>query len=224
MQRDLPLAEDLILLFADDEGHTAWHKAVGWYMGLAVAGAIIHELIVLDRLRIDEDGIVVLQDASSTGDEIFDEFLRKIGNWLKEYPSKSRLPRTLPQCLYDNSYLGWNCSTILHDRMVNRGILRKMSRRWLWIFPRWPIYSVTDKGRAAGLKKSIADYIMRLHHTDGRLNRLIGLAAATGLLARALAGTVGPDVLERAKIFIDADVSASGVNTAIMWKESESSP
>lgn len=210
MRSDLSLAEEVILLFTDNKGLMPWHRTIGFYMGLAIEGAVIYELVQLGRIRIDSEGIVTLNDASPTGDAVLDKFIATIKEWLAKYPSKSLLSRTLSNYLYDNRYLGWGCSTFLHDRMVDKKILRKIPRRWLWLFPRRPLYIIVDERVASKLKKRIADYILQPQQSDEHLNRLIGLVA----------GTTG---YEEAKKFIDTDVVTSAVNTAYLWTQTEES-
>jgi Golgi phosphoprotein 3 len=73
----LTLYEELFLVaFHEDKGKLI--PATMENLPVGLAGAILADLVLNGRLRVDENHRLVLQDASPTGDEILDAALEKI--------------------------------------------------------------------------------------------------------------------------------------------------
>src|SRR5688572_33010134 len=71
---DLKLYEQVLLLSLHEEKGTA-HAA---YYGLAIGGAILAELALLDRIRLDpakREALVPIVDGPGTGDKVLDGYL-----------------------------------------------------------------------------------------------------------------------------------------------------
>jgi len=120
------LAEDLLLLLTDDA--TGKLLLPAEQVDIALGGANLLELTLLERVSLDEGKHVVVFDPSSTGDLILDGALGVIG------ARQGRKPKAVVEPL------GENLRTTLYVRLVAEGVLRAEERKVLGIFPvhRWP--------------------------------------------------------------------------------------
>jgi len=120
------LAEDLLLLLTDDA--TGKLLLPAEQVDIALGGANLLELTLLERVSLDEAEHVVVLDPSSTGDPILDGALRVIG------ARQGRKPKAVVEPL------GENLRTVLYARLVAEGVLRAQERKVLGVLPvhRWP--------------------------------------------------------------------------------------
>src|SRR5664280_3803553 len=120
------LAEDLLLLLTDDASGKLLLPAE--QVDIALGGANLLELTLVERVSLDEEKHVVVFDPSSTGDPILDGALGVIG------ARQGRKPKAVVEPL------GENLRTTLYVRLVDEGVLRAEERKVLGILPvhRWP--------------------------------------------------------------------------------------
>ncbi|SDT82662.1 Golgi phosphoprotein 3 (GPP34) [Streptomyces sp. TLI_053] len=71
------LAEEIMLLSLDDESGQAKDR---WTVGWIVAGGLLLELALAERVRVDGNRVEVV-DTSSTGDALLDDRLEAIAAW-----------------------------------------------------------------------------------------------------------------------------------------------
>jgi Golgi phosphoprotein 3 len=176
---DLKLYEQVLLLSLHDEKGTA-HAA---YYGLAIGGAILAELALLDRIRLEpgkRESLVTIMDGPSTGDRLLDKFVKRIA------ASKRRLS---PQMWIDNFSVIPDLVERIAQPLADRGILHRDKGRVLWIFRR-TIYPTANPGPESRLVEEIRNGIQRDGPVEPRLAILIGIAHSAGVLeyvfARAL--------------------------------------
>ena len=74
--RTLSLPEELILMLLNEE-NGYFHQVPGWNLNCAVAGAVLAELALRDRVDTDADSLFLV-DLTRTGDSILDPFLDEI--------------------------------------------------------------------------------------------------------------------------------------------------
>ncbi|MFH1278600.1 MAG: GPP34 family phosphoprotein [Candidatus Eisenbacteria bacterium] len=108
-KNELFLHEEVLLLALRDEKGTVPSSTC---IEFPLAGAMIAELLLLERIRIDEKSkkkkLVDLVDGTPTGDDVLDEALRKIAtakrraslkNWVMRFRRMARLKRRVAEGL-----------------------------------------------------------------------------------------------------------------------------
>lgn len=169
----LALHEEVLLLALLDKKGTI---AMGAHCAFALSGAIAGELLLGERIRLDEAGkklMVDLIDRSPTGDDVLDEAIERIATakrradvrtWVRRLSAMKRLRHRVAL------------------RLVDRGILRADEDKVLLLFTR-KIYPERDpkpeREIVARLRQAIFTYTSEL---DARTTLLIALAHPTGLL------------------------------------------
>ncbi len=165
------IAEDLLLLAYDDEKG----KPVGVISHLehSLAGALLVELALLDRVDVTEEGDergpgrIVVKDSSATGLGPLDEALERL----------AELEGKKPKDVLDPLTKG-GLTTKLLDGLAERGILRRENGKVLGLFPttRWPAEdSRHEEDLKAGLRRVLVDG----ERPDERMAALIALLATT---------------------------------------------
>ncbi len=167
------LAEELLLLgLRDEQGTVAGGASLALKYGLG--GAILAELLLLNRLRLEEKDRVALVDDSPTGDDVLDEALTAI--------AKRQKPRSLRDWVRD--FGGGRLQKVqdrLTRRLVDRGILREEEGRFLWVFPthHFPTVDPTPEQR---LRDRIHGVILYGSTPDERTLILLSLLKASKLV------------------------------------------
>ena len=197
--RNLPIHEQLLLLSLHDEKGTA-HESMFTF---ALAGAIIAELLDTGSLRIEQHGrhgVLLVADASATGDPLLDECVQKIATaprnavvstWIARFAALKDLKDRIAQ------------------RLCDRGILTRSEDRVLWVFPR-VVYPTSDPGPEEQIVAELRDAIMADGEIDARIAIVVALAHSAGIL---------PHVFERSLLKarssrIDAMVQMADVSGA----------
>lgn len=129
------LAEDVLLLLTDDVTGKARTDSVR--LDLVLAGAVLVELMTLERVAIAQPGgpvragRLVVVDGSPVGDGVLDEGLRRIA------ASRPRKPESMLPVLHDGLRLA------LYGQLAARGLVREQEGKVLGLFSvrRWPAVS-----------------------------------------------------------------------------------
>jgi hypothetical protein len=159
------LATDLLLLALDDEHGTVLSQAaVGLDYGLA--GAVVMELALRGRLRIDNEAVSTI--GAATDDALLDDALRVIAatpgknlsHWVWD------LPRDLDRLRQR-----------LLDRLVAQGTLEKRERRVLLLFHQ-NVYPERDARVEHDIRARVDDALLHDATPDAQTTCLIHLAAA----------------------------------------------
>ncbi|GLZ78811.1 hypothetical protein Afil01_36180 [Actinorhabdospora filicis] len=169
--RTLRLADELLLIAYDDD--TGRNRATGLELGLA--GSLLLELALSERLRVDGRKKVHVVSAASIGDEFADEALARVGadkprtarSWVNTF-SRKLLPR-------------------VRERLVGEGVLREEVHKVFGLFPYryYPLADGRGEGEArARLERAAGNGVAG----DARTAALAGLIRATSLERRALPG------------------------------------
>ena len=91
----LSLPEELILMLLNDE-NGYFHQVPGWNLNCAVAGAVLAELSLRNRIDTDADSLFLV-DLTKTGDPILDSFLDEIIAEPDERKARYWIERLAPQ-------------------------------------------------------------------------------------------------------------------------------
>lgn len=117
------LAEKLLLLGLGQEKGTVVTSAQT-ALNFGLVGAILMKLSLMNRFRLEKDK-VILQTPSETSDPILNRALLAI--------AKAKSPKKLQHWV---TRLGkGELRTQLANRLVDRGILKKERKHFLWLFP-----------------------------------------------------------------------------------------
>ena len=142
------IAEDVLLLAVDD----ATGKVSQWAMNLdsALSGAVLIELAVAGRVRLDRDGRsakVVVVDSTPTGDPVLDPSLQSL---------VEKDPLRLESAI---GRVGKGLRERLFTSLEAKGTLRRESGKVLGIFSttRWP---AEDSVHEAGVRQQITNALL----------------------------------------------------------------
>jgi golgi phosphoprotein 3 len=174
---ELPLHEEVLLLaLRDEEGTTA---AGGMY-AYALGGAILAELLLRDRVRLEpvkKSDLVVVKTGTQTGERVLDEALDKIRTakrraaartWVHRFAQTPRL------------------KVRIAERLRQKGILKVAEDRVLWVFTR-RVYPELDPAPERRIVERLRAAILSDDPPpDARTALLASLAAAASLLGGVL--------------------------------------
>ncbi len=201
------IAEDLLLLFLDDETGSRRTDETRFDYGLG--GALLIELALAGRVCVDDDPKprrrrVEVLDPGPTGDELLDRALAVIG----EKPRKAvdLVPR-----------LRKGARRALLDRLVARGVLREDADRVLGIFPRhrWP---TVDSSHEAEVRQRLRGVLLDGVTPDESIAALIALLASLDQAPKVLGDLDRPTrhaVRDRAKEIAEGDWTAEATRAAV---------
>jgi hypothetical protein len=163
------LAEDFLLIALDDEKGTVSLQGPN-AMQYALGGALLMDLALLGRIDSIDKKIVV-EDSSSTGDEVLDTSLESIRaaskprdakHWVKQLGGRKGLPELLAR------------------RLVARGILREQEHTFMWIF-RDERFPTNDPGQESAIRDRIRAVVLDGAEPDTRTLLLLSLVHASNL-------------------------------------------
>lgn len=169
----LTCAEELLLL-AHDEKSGQFVNLQDLLMNTALAGAVLMDLALLDRVDTDVSSFVTL-DRSPTGEKLLDFALDAIGT----LPAKTKTIEALDVLRKQGNEL----ERLGIARLIERGILKEVEGRILWVFEtrRYPLIEGKELQE---VKRRIADLLLSDDIPDPRDIVIIALAQSCGLLRR----------------------------------------
>ena len=167
----LSIAEEVLLLSVDDEtGIFLYGPDV--HIELALSGAILMDLALLDRIDTDPERLFVV-DTTLTGDEILDEVLARVAASESERPTE--------RWLVDLREEAGAIRGRLIDRLVRRGILDRVEDRVLGMFSTWR-YPVVDGRADREIRHRIVNVLFNDEIPDPRDVMILDLVVACDLL------------------------------------------
>ncbi|MBP0445644.1 GPP34 family phosphoprotein [Roseomonas sp. SSH11] len=180
----LTMPEELILLMLDDRSGRL-NEMAGPASGYAIAGAILAELALHNRIDTDPQRLYVT-DPSPTGDPLLDRVLARIAADPGPGPDEGDFPHGSRWWIETLGRESDSFREQIFARLVQRGILREEMGRFLWIFPerRYPV--ISDKEERE-VKARLTGVIFDDDIPEPRDSLLIGLCRAAGLLPLILA-------------------------------------
>lgn len=171
----LTCAEELLLL-AHDEKTGQFASIEDLLMNTALAGAVLMDLAILNRIDTDLSALVVL-DRAATGEKLLDHGLNAL-------PAKT----TTIDALDLLRKQGVTLERLAIARLIERGILQEREGRILWVFEtrRYPLI---DGKELREVKRRIADLLLSDEIPDPHDIVIICLAQACGLLHRVFSAS-----------------------------------
>ena len=180
------IAEDYLLLTMKDDG-TSWVTS----RELGVAGALLGELAAQERVMLDEKGRLVVLDPGSTGDEVLDDFLGRLGDRAGKKP-KDVL-----------TAVSKGMARALLERLARAEIIREDRRNVLGV-RLWSVWPFVDTSHRDQVRAGLLGVLLRRQEPDVRTGTLVSLLHATSAWGTALpketrAGLKGSEIRSRAK-------------------------
>ena len=158
----LHLYEEVLLLGLDSQSG----KQHGEFLKYSIAGAVLAELLLAERIQIDSETLKVsVTDEHSLDDDLLDSKLQLIAGSKKPWELK-RWIRTLP---------GYDICHESANRLCEHKILRREREKFLWVFSvtRFPL---VDQGVKAEITKRIRDILSGVMDSpDSRSVQLLSL-------------------------------------------------
>ncbi len=201
----LNLAEELMLLALHDEKGT-YHLSAFTGLDYGLAGAVLFDLILQERLRLEKEGIRVVKISPPTGDDILDDALALIHSSEKIHKPQywiERIPYKIKQF-----------KRRLLDRLVDKGILEHEEHRYLWVFTSQR-YPTKDMAPEEEIKSRISNALRGKGDPDLRTAILISLVSASSMVDLAVPKDERKAAKKRAKEIMKSNALSKAVSDVI---------
>ncbi|MFJ5264716.1 GPP34 family phosphoprotein [Streptomyces sp. NPDC088387] len=206
MPREMLIVEDLTLLMMDDESGAIAGAGTLFY---TLGGAVLVELGLGGHIRVDESdrGLNGLKVHAVADNPPADPMLRAA------HEKASERPRGVQTLLIE---VGSGLRGPVLDRLVERGLLRRASRKTFGLF-RSTATRAADTRHKEALMQQVRAVLVDGADPDTRTTALIGLLSASGTLP-SLHRSVpwSGEVYKRAKKLEQGSWVAEAVNAAVM--------
>ncbi|MBW0118583.1 GOLPH3/VPS74 family protein [Pseudonocardia abyssalis] len=164
----LTVAEEVVLLALDeDTGGGGTRLGLDW----AVAGAVVVELALAERIAVGDDDVVTVVDPAPTGVGHLDTVLAEVAGRVKVSTLLRRTRGGAPGRAIAS--------------LVERGVLRRRRGRLLGLVPAHR-YPTQDASARSEIRSRLADAVLDGREPDERTAALIGVLHAARLRRRAL--------------------------------------
>ncbi|MBC8092605.1 MAG: GPP34 family phosphoprotein [Pseudonocardia sp.] len=169
MQDHTLIVEDVLLLMLDD---TTGAPAGAGTLHHTLAGAVLAELALIGRIRLDEDRAwyqgaqVVATGAGPLPDPLLQT----------TYDAIAARPQDIHTLL---ATIGFELSEPVTERLVRRGLLRRERKRFLGLFPVTSL-PATGTGHESELREQMSGVLEDGGHPDARLAAVIAVISASG--------------------------------------------
>lgn len=208
------IVEDLMLLMIDDESGAIAGAGTLYY---TLGGAVLVELGLGGHVTVDENdkGLNGLKVHAVSGDPLPDPLLRTAREKVAE---RVRGVQTL---LIE---IGTGLREPVLERLVERGLLRRESRKRLGVF-RSTATTAADTRHKEALVERVRAVLIDGEEPDARTAAVVGLLGASGTLP-SLHRSIpwSGKVYKRAKALEQGSWGAEAVNTAVMRTVAAVSP
>lgn len=200
------VAEDLLLLFYDDESGKALFD--GTKVGYALAGAVLVELSMRGKVGVAGEGEpvrqgrIVVHDPGPTDDDVLDTALERLRD--KQGGKPKNLLGGLRKGLRER----------LLERLAERGLLRRDERKVLGLFPstRWPGADTAHKARVLEQLRAV---LLAGAEPDQRTAALVSLLFAVDGVAKVVPSDDKRATKRRAKEISESAWAGEAVRKAV---------
>jgi len=175
-----PLADELFLIGHDE--YTGKARVGDSVLGTGLAGAILGELALANRIFVDEDTQVIVNDRRSIGDRVTDTALTEMLNQSVVHPVRAWV-----------EYLRDSARELIAPRLLNSGLLEQVSSRG--ILKQVVRYPVRDRINALTPEVRLRYMMSHTAELDEKTALLGCLVRAAGL-DFVLGGATGREVRE----------------------------
>ncbi len=180
----LSFAEEIMLLVLDDRDGS-FMPIPEWSMQCALAGSVLMDLALADRLDTDLDSLILV-DSTPMGDPLLDPTLERIAASSEAHSAR--------YWVEDTAAYASDIREVALARLVEAGILNREEGRFLWVF-RSRRYPTIDGKLEKEVKLRIMSVLLSDEIPDPRDIVIIGLVDACGIFSELLSARE----LERAR-------------------------
>ncbi|MDA1071908.1 MAG: GPP34 family phosphoprotein [Proteobacteria bacterium] len=200
----LTVAEEMLLLVLDDKSGT-FITEPDININYALAGAVLADLALKGRIEADPDKLFVL-DPKPTGDAVQDAVLARIAEadevqdtayWVAEIGQR-----------------GEEVREHLLSRLVERGILKRVEEKVLWVFETRR-YPTIDGREEHEVKKRIMDTLLSEGTPSHKDAVIVSLADACSLFRQMLADRELENLRSRIESIADSETIGVAVGETI---------
>lgn len=171
----LTLQEELMLLALDDNAGKIVEPAQR-PLKLGLVSAVLTELTLSGKLRVDEAGHVTAASAAPAGDALMDEVLDRI--------RKTAPPRTAPAWLQTLPNSLRDVEARVVQKLVQRGAIQQKEER-KFIFMKVTSFPQNNAGFEQNTRRRLRDVVINNAQPDDRSMALIGLVKMCNLVEAA---------------------------------------
>ena len=198
----LRFAEELLLLLLRDDGKFV--SARGWPLSRALAGAVLMDLALEDRIDTDLDSLILV-DPAPVGDDLLDSVLSQIAQgeqndaryWVEQIAQRSDEIRGEALA-----------------RLVENELLERCDVRFLWFF-RARRYRVTDDKAVREVKSRVMDVLFSDEIPSPRDVAIISLMDACEIFGELLSRQELEKAAARIKQVQDLDLISQAMSQVI---------
>ena len=200
----LRFAEEIMLLLLDDE-QEKFVRVPDWSMRYSLAGAVLMDLALEDRIDTDLDKLILV-DGTSLGDPVLDPVLADIDATRGTHDARFWVERAANRAD--------EIREAAIDRLVERGILERREDRLLWVF-RSRRYPVIDGKAEREVKLRIMEVLFSDVIPTPRDVVIICLSDACGIFSELLSKRELRHVTPRIDLIRRMDLIGRAVTAAI---------
>jgi hypothetical protein len=199
------LSQDLILLALNPQtGKTRF----SWYAALeyGLVGSLLLDLVLRDKLEIDDDNRVIGATAGNTGDEFLDRHLNEV--LASSRPRTARFWITRWRRRYR-----WFQPIVLQN-LVDLGVLQRQEQRILGLFPTQR-YFLTDESIQREIVQQVRTAVLAGTGLNSRMTALISLMQASHLTDAVFSPEERPEARLQIKAIAGRELVGKAVSKAI---------
>lgn len=171
----LSIPEEILLLTLDDDKGTPV-DVPEIQLDCAVAGAILMDLALQQRIDTGLETLFVTKK-DPTGDELLDDVLKEIAADTEQHDAA--------YWVQVMSHRSGEFRDRLAERLVEKGILKRVEEKLLWVFGTRR-YPMVDGGEEREVKRRIVNVLLSDEIPDPRDIVILSLAETCGVLDRIL--------------------------------------
>jgi hypothetical protein len=199
------LSQDLILLALNPQtGKTRF----SWYAALeyGLVGSLLLDLVLRDKLEIDDDNRVIGATAGNTGDEFLDRHLNEV--LASSRPRTARFWITRWRRRYR-----WFQPIVLQN-LVDLGVLQRQEQRILGLFPTQR-YFLTDESIQREIVQQVRTAVLAGTGLNSRITALISLMQASHLTDAVFRPEERLEARSRIRAITEGELVGKAVSKAI---------
>lgn len=200
----LNFAEEILLLTLDDK-KGAFRPMPDQALRTALAGALLMELAVANRIDTDLHTLTVI-NTDPTGEPLLDEILHRL-----------QTEKTNQNAAFWLNEVAWQTDK-LQERvlqgLVDKGVLKVEDRKILWVFAQRR-YPLMDDREVKEVRARLRELVLSKGIPDPREAVLIGLVNACGLAETLFPVQELPEVMPRLTELAKLDLIGREVDQAI---------
>lgn len=160
----LTIAEELILLGTDDDKGTTVADT-GSKLNYGLVGAILAELTIQEKIKLEEDKVVVIDD-SPTGISYFNSVISEIND--------EKRPREVKYWIEKLSGRKDEINEPIYLSLVQKGILREEAKTYFLVFNQ-AVYPTIDEEPEENIRQKVNRVIFDNESVDTRTAMLLSL-------------------------------------------------